>query len=156
MTPSSNCIKLIQRFEGYAKELPNGRVQAYPDPGSGGDPWTIGYGSTGPDIKKGTVWTRKQAEDRFVAHVSEFAEKVTRLLGGTATTQAQFDAMVSLAYNVGVGNLSSSTLLKFHKAGRYVEAANEFARWNKAAGKVMPGLIHRRAEEAKLYRGEVL
>ena len=106
---------------------------------SGGDPWTIGWGSTGPDIKKGVVWTQQQCDDRFASHLDEFAQKVSKLLGSTPTTQHQFDAMVSFAYNVGVGNLSASTLLKKHKAGDYKGAAAEFARWNKAAGKVLPG-----------------
>jgi len=58
---------------------------------------------------------------------------------------------VSFAYNVGVGNLQSSTLLKKHKAGDYRGAVAEFAKWNKAAGKVLPGLTKRRAAEAALY-----
>jgi lysozyme len=59
--------------------------------------------------------------------------------------------MVSFAYNVGVGNLQSSTLLKKHKAGDYAGAKAEFAKWNKAAGKVMNGLTRRRTAEAQLY-----
>lgn len=151
MTPGPDCTKLIQQFEGCAKKQPDGSFIAYPDPGSGGDPWTIGWGSTGPDIKKGTVWTQKQCDDRFTEHLAEFAGKVTKVLGAAPTTQNQFDAMVSFAYNVGVGNLSASTLLKKHKAGDHKGAAAEFARWNKAAGKVLPGLTRRRAAEAALY-----
>ncbi|HEX8625312.1 MAG TPA: lysozyme [Allosphingosinicella sp.] len=153
MTPGPDCIKLVQEFEGCAKRRPDGSFEAYPDPGSGGDPWTIGWGSTGPDIKKGVVWTQKQCDDRFTAHLGEFAANVSKVLGGTPTTQNQFDAMVSFAYNVGVANLSASTLLKKHKAGDYKGAAAEFGRWNKAAGKVMTGLTRRRAAEAKLYAG---
>jgi GH24 family phage-related lysozyme (muramidase) len=151
MQPSQACTKLIQQFEGCAKKQPNGSFMAYPDPGSGGDPWTIGWGSTGPDIKKGVVWTQKQCDDRFASHLDEFAQKVSKLLGSTPTTQSQFDAMVSFAYNVGVGNLSASTLLKKHKAGDQKGAAAEFAKWNKAAGKVLAGLTKRRAAEAALY-----
>jgi lysozyme len=151
MQPSQSCTKLIQQFEGCAKKQPDGSFVAYPDPGTGGDPWTIGWGSTGPDIKKGVVWTQQQCDDRFTAHLGQFAQKVSNLLGGCATTQHQFDAMVSFAYNVGVGNLSSSTLLRKHKAGDYKGAAAEFAKWNKAAGKVLPGLTRRRAAEAALY-----
>ena len=62
--------------------------------------------------------------------------------------------MVSLAYNVGLGNFASSTLLRKHKAGDFARAAAQFAVWNKAAGKVMQGLVSRRADEAKLYRGK--
>jgi lysozyme len=151
MQPSQACIRLIQEFEGCARKQPDGSFLAYPDPGTGGDPWTIGWGSTGPDIRKGVVWTQQQCDDRFAEHLDEFASKVSSLLGDTPTTQCQFDAMVSFAYNVGVGNLSSSTLLRKHKAGNYQGAAAEFARWNKAAGKVLPGLTRRRTAEAALY-----
>ena len=151
MTPSQSCTKLIQQFEGCAKKRPDGSFAAYPDPGSGGDPWTIGWGSTGADIKKGVVWTQQQCDDRFSTHVDEFGAKVAAALGSAATTQHQFDAMVSFAYNVGVGNFRSSTLLRKHKAGDYAGAAAEFAKWNKAAGKVMAGLSRRRAAEAALY-----
>ncbi|HMC93031.1 MAG TPA: lysozyme [Allosphingosinicella sp.] len=151
MTPSQSCTKLIQQFEGCAKKNPDGTFAAYPDPGSGGDPWTIGWGSTGADIKKGVIWTQQQCDERFASHVAEFGAKVAAALGGVPTTQHQFDAMVSFAYNVGVGNFQSSTLLKKHKAGDYAGAAAEFAKWNKAAGKVLPGLTKRRAAEAALY-----
>lgn len=151
MTPSESCIKLVQSFEGCAKKLPDGRVAAYPDPATGGDPWTIGWGSTGPDIHRGTVWTQQQCDDRFASDLAKFAGRVESLLGGAMTTQHQFDAMVSLAYNVGLGNLSSSTLLRKHKARDYAGAAGEFGRWNKAAGKVMAGLTRRRAAESALY-----
>ena len=70
MTPGPDCTKLVQEFEGCAKKQPDGTFAAYPDPGSGGDPWTIGWGSTGPDIKKGVVWTQKQCDDRFTEHLA--------------------------------------------------------------------------------------
>lgn len=149
-------IALIQEYEGYAKALPDGRVQAYPDPGTGGAPWTIGYGSTtdenGRPVKHGDIWTKERAQARFLAHVNEFAEAVSKLLGNAPTDAAQFGAMVSLAYNIGMGNFGSSTLLRKHKAGDYKGAAAEFTRWNKAAGRVMPGLTRRRNAEAALYR----
>lgn len=152
--PSRKGLDLIKSFEGYHKATADGGCEAYPDPGSGGDPWTIGFGSTGPDIKKGTRWTRAQADERFKAHVEEFAAGVRKLIGDATTTQGEFDALVSLAYNVGLGNLSSSTLLRLHKAGDKVGAADQFARWNKAAGRIMAGLTRRRAAEAALYRGQ--
>ncbi|MFL6845133.1 MAG: lysozyme [Allosphingosinicella sp.] len=151
MKPSQNCVSLVQEFEGCAKRQPDGSFAAYPDPGSGGDPWTIGWGTTGPDVRKGVVWTQQQCDDRFSAHLDEFAEKVSNILGDTPTTQNQFDAMVSFAYNLGPGALSSSTLLKKHRAGDFAGAAEEFAKWIKAAGRVLPGLVRRRAAEAALY-----
>ena len=152
MDPSSACIKLVQQFEGCAKKRADGRFDAYPDPGSGGDPWTIGWGTTGPDVRRGVTWTQQQCDDRFIEHLNEFAENVAKALSGAATSQPQFDALVSFSYNVGLGNLQKSTLLKKHKAGDFAGAANEFAKWNKAAGKVMNGLTRRRAAEAALYR----
>ena len=142
-------IALIKSFEGCAKKRADGMVEAYPDPGSGGDPWTIGWGSTGPDIKRGTVWTQAQCDERFTAHVARFADGIARSLGGAATTQHQFDAMVSLHYNTGA--LLASTLFRLHKAGDHAGAQAQFARWNKASGKVMAGLVRRRAAEAALY-----
>ena len=153
MVPSQDCINIIQRFEGCAKKRPDGSFAAYPDPGSGGDPWTIGWGSTGPDIKKGVVWSQKQCDERFTEHLQQFAAGVAKAIGNAPTRQHQFDAMVSFAYNVGIANLASSTLLKLHKAGDYQGAAAQFARWNKAAGKVLAGLTKRRAAEAALYAG---
>ncbi|WDA36392.1 lysozyme [Sphingobium sp. YC-XJ3] len=140
---SKNGLDLIKSFEGLS-------LKAYPDPGTGGEPITIGYGHTG-GIKLGTVWTQAQADSALAVDVSRFADGVAGLIGSAPTTQGQFDAMVSLAYNVGLANFGSSTLLKKHKAGDYAGAKTEFARWNKAAGKVMAGLTRRRAAEAELY-----
>jgi len=137
------------------KESEGLRLTAYPDPGSrDGHPWTIGYGSTGPDIRKGVVWTKDQAHARFVADVRRFEDQVEKVLKGAATTQGQFDALVHFAYNIGTRALSKSTLMRLHKAGNFDKAALEFARWNKNDGKVMAGLTKRRAEEAAMYRGE--
>jgi GH24 family phage-related lysozyme (muramidase) len=151
MDPSSACSKLVQQFEGCARKRPDGSFDAYPDPGTGRDPWTIGWGTTGQDIRQGVTWTQQQCDDRFAADLAKFAQGVARIIGDAPTTQHQFDAMVSFAYNVGTGNLSSSTLLRKHKAGDFAGAAAEFGKWNKAAGKVMAGLTRRRSAEAALY-----
>ncbi|MEA3003103.1 MAG: lysozyme [Sphingomonadales bacterium] len=151
MQPSAACTKLIHRFEGCEKRRSDGSFGAYPDPGTGADPWTIGWGTTGADVKPGIVWTQAQCDDRFAADLAKFAVKVMTAIGTASTTQHQFDAMVSFAYNVGVGNLTSSTLLRNHKAGDHPGAAAEFAKWNKANKKVMAGLTRRRAAEAALY-----
>jgi len=145
LTPSPAGVKLMHDFEGC-------RLQAYADPGSDdGHPWTIGWGSTGPGIAKGVVWTQQQADDRFAADLAKFAAKIRDVLGGAKTTGPQFDAMVSLAYNIGVGAFSKSTVLRKHRAGDYPGAQAAFAMWNKNDGAVMAGLTRRRAAEAARY-----
>jgi lysozyme len=150
-------LALIQSFEGCAKRRRDGSIVAYPDPGTGGAPWTIGWGSTtdeqGQAIAPGTVWTQARCDARFAAHVAEFAERVDTMLGETPTSPAQFDALVSLAYNIGVRALETSTLLRLHRASDHAAAAAQFARWNRAGGRVLAGLTRRRAAEAALYRG---
>jgi GH24 family phage-related lysozyme (muramidase) len=153
MTPSPACYALIKRFEGYAKLLPDGRCEAYPDPATGGAPWTIGYGSTGPDIHEGTIWTRAEAEERLERDVNKFAASINALIGNDPTTQNEFDALVCFSYNVGFSALAKSTLLSLHMKGDKAGAAEQFKRWNRAGGKEMPGLLRRRLAEADLYRG---
>jgi len=143
---SKNGLDLIKSFEGLS-------LKAYPDPGTGGEPITIGYGHTG-GIKLGTIWTQAQADSALADDVSRFADGVAGLIGSAPTTQNQFNAMVSLAYNIGTGNFGNSTLLRLHKAKDYAGAADQFAKWTRANGRVMAGLIRRRAAEAKMYRGQ--
>lgn len=142
-----SALDLIKQFEGC-------KLTAYPDPGSGGDPWTIGWGSTGAGIKKGVTWTQAQADARLVEDVRYFADGVRGLLGGAKTSDTQFGAMISLAYNVGLANFGSSTLLKLHKAGDYAGAADQFLRWNRAGGLVLAGLTRRREAERRVYLGK--
>ncbi|WP_186115432.1 lysozyme [Burkholderia gladioli] len=123
---------------------------AYPDPASGGDPWTIGYGATGAGIAKGVTWTQAQADARLDADLARFAAAVDRHVTAPLTP-AQKAALVDFVFNVGEGNFTSSTLLRKLNAGDYDGAADELPRWNLAAGKVMPGLVVRRARERDLF-----
>lgn len=143
--------QLIKNFEGCAKARPDGRFAAYPDPATGGAPWTIGWGSTGADIAKGLIWTQDECDARFDRDAAAFSAQIARLIGSAPTSQNQFDALVSLAYNIGAQNLAASTLLARHRAGDFIGARAQFARWNKANGTAMAGLTRRRAAEAGLY-----
>jgi len=139
--------RLMHQFEGC-------KLKAYPDPGSkDGHPWTIGWGSTGPDIGPGTVWTQEQADKRFEEDLGRFGAQVARLLGEAPTTAHQMAALVSLAYNIGAGEggLKTSTVLRKHKEGDYQGARAAFSRWRFNDGKEMPGLTRRRAAEAAVY-----
>ena len=150
MTPSPACIKLIEGFETCAKAMGEGVFAAYmPTPQ---DRPTIGWGSTGPDIAMGLTWTQAECDVRFATDLAKFATGVSAAITGE-TAQNQFDAMVSLAYNIGLGAFKASTLLRLHNAGDFTGADAQFAVWNKQAGKVLPGLVRRRATEAAMYRG---
>lgn len=140
------------RIIGFIKGFEKCRLTAYmPTPN---DVPTIGWGSTGPDIRLGMTWNQAEADSRFASDLADFAAGVRTALGSTPTTQSQFDAMVSLAYNIGIGAFRGSTLLTMHKVGDFTGAAAQFGRWNKQAGKVLNGLTRRRGEEASIYRGE--
>jgi lysozyme len=139
---SQKGIELIKQFEGYSSK-------AYPDPATGGAPWTIGYGTT-KGVKPGMVITAQQAEKMLRDDVAKFESGVSSLITAP-TTQGQFDAMVSLAYNIGLGNFGKSTLLKKHNSRCYTCAADQFRVWNRANGKVMNGLTKRRAAERQVY-----
>ena len=143
-------LQLIRQYEGCARLRRDGLVEAYPDPGTGGEPWTIGWGATGPDIGPGLVWTRSQCDARFEQDVARHARDVLGVLGSARTSQRQFDALVSFHYNTGA--IARATLTRLHIAGQFDRAADEFARWNKAGGRVLKGLVRRRRDEAALYR----
>lgn len=127
-----------------------------------GDPWTVGWGSTGLDhfnldpqgkptkIGPDTQWTQAQADQRKASDLEKFCKQVDDLVTANINDN-QFSALVSFAYNCGVGNLSGSTLLKRVNEGKFKEAADEFLKWNKAKGQVMAGLTRRRAAERELF-----
>ena len=140
---------LIMGFETCARALGGGRFAAYPDPGTGAAPWTIGWGSTGPDIHPGLIWTQAQCDARFDVDMPRYAAEVAHAISAAPTTQNQFDAMVSFHYNTGA--IARATLTQRHIAGDYAGAQAGFANWVKSGGVVMAGLVRRRAAEAALY-----
>lgn len=134
-------LALIKRFEGL-------RLKAYKCPA---DVPTIGYGSTGPHVRMGMTITEAEAEKLLIDDLDRFERGVVNLAG--AMTPSQFSALVAFSFNVGLGAFGTSTLLKKHLAGDHDGAADQFARWSKAGGRTLPGLVTRRAAEAALYRG---
>ncbi len=144
MKISSNGLAVIKNFESC-------KLEAYPDPGTGGAPWTIGWGHTGREVKPGLKWTQKQADETLLGDLARFENGVTSLMT-IDLKQGQFDALVSFAYNVGLTALKNSTLLEMVNNKRHDQALAQFARWNKSGGRVMKGLIRRRAAESWLWR----
>lgn len=146
MKTSLNGIRVLHYFESC-------RLKAYPDPATGGAPWTIGWGDTGPDVVPGLVITQAEADARFSRRLSQEFELGVAAVLTHIPTQGQFDGMVCLAYNIGLGNFKSSTLLKRYNIADMTDAADQFLRWNRANGVVMLGLRRRRAAERALFTG---
>lgn len=139
----------VKPFEGYARRLPNGDCVAYPDPGTGADPWTIGWGSTGRDIQPGTVWTVERAQTALQEHLAHFYAGLLRMSPRLANEPPRrVAAVLSWVYNCGLGNYRISTFKKRIDAGDWEGAREECVKWNKAAGRVLPGLTRRRVAEA--------
>ena len=137
---------LIMQFEGL-------KLTAYQD--SVGI-WTIGYGNTfyedGKPVKKGDIITHNRAIELFNLIVKKFEVGVDELVT-SLINQNQFDALVCLAYNIGLGNFKSSSLLKMvNKSPNDTTIYLQFLRWNKAKGKVIEGLTRRRMAESNLYK----
>ena len=141
-------LALIKTFEGL-------RLKAYPDPATGGAPWTIGYGLTSAagivPVVPGMTITAAQAEEYLVKALVKYEAAVSKALKRTPS-QNEFDAMVSLCYNIGPGNFAGSSVVRYFNAGDEAMAASSFLLWNKAGGKVMDGLKRRREAERKLFR----
>jgi len=110
---------------------------------------TIGYGHTGPNVFSNQVITQSEADTLLRLDVSRFEAAVDKVCSETA--QCQFDACVSLAYNIGPAAFARSSVARLHNLKRYAEAAQAFMLWNKAGGKVSRGLQSRRAKESALY-----
>jgi lysozyme len=115
---------------------------------------TIGFGSTGPHVKEGMTISLEEAETLLSSDLSRFERGVEAMTEGTPTSDNQFAALVSLAFNIGLGAFAGSTVLKRHKLGNRIGCANAFLMWVKAKGQVLKGLQRRREAERKLYLGE--
>ncbi|MFY0732297.1 lysozyme [Pseudomonas sp. NFX15] len=146
MRTSQNGIAVLKYFE-------NCSLSAYPDPATGGAPWTIGWGHTGPEVANGIVWTQAKADAQLLTDLAS-REMVVSCAVTKTLTQGQFDALVDFVYNLGAGNFEGSTLLKLINAGDMEGSMAQFGRWNRAAGRPMRGLTRRRAADAALFAGK--
>ena len=135
-------IDLLKHFEGFCGA-------AYPDPATGGDPWTIGYGFT-KGVQPGDMISLADAEERLKVEMAEFEGGVLKFCTRLPTPN-QLAAMTCLAYNIGLGNFKTSTVLHRHNSGETFAAGGAFLMWNRANGSVMNGLTRRREAERALY-----
>ena len=148
--PSVNrlTLHLIRRFEGF-------RARAYRDAAG---VWTIGYGHTSmagpPQVSPGMRITRAEAERILRQDVERFAHQVARVLGPDVMARLndnQFGALVSFAFNVGIGNLKRSAVLRAVREGRFDDVPRLLMRWTKAGGRRLRGLVRRRRAEGRLW-----
>ena len=134
-------VKLIRDSEGC-------ELTAYQCPAG---VWTIGWGHTGSDIKKGLVWTQEKADECLLViamktiNYSLLASPILK-----TSSPSKQAAIADFIYNLGIGNYKSSTLKKKVDEGRWSEAFTEIQRWNKCGGKILRGLTIRRNKEASL------
>jgi lysozyme len=133
-------LDLIKDFEGW-------RATAYLCPAN---VWTIGYGSTGAHVRPGMTITKERGEALLRADLARFEASVTRAVT-VDVSQNQYDAMVSLAFNIGIAGFGRSSVLRHVNARNWQAAAKAFALWNKGGGRVLAGLVRRREAEAKLF-----
>jgi lysozyme len=146
MKISQGGIDFIVRFEGLLKKLPDGRYTAYKCPAG---VWTIYAGCT-EGVHRGMIVTDAEGRAMFARELAKFEAVVNRLVK-VPLNQNEFDALVSFAYNCGEGALARSSILKRLNTGDRKGAAAAFGAWNKGGGRVLPGLVRRRKEEAALF-----
>ena len=146
MNTSDSGLKLIRSFEGL-------RLKTYRCPAG---IWTIGYGHTTaagpPEVREGMRITAGEAEAILKRDLGNFEAAVGAMVK-VPLTQAQFDVLVSFAFNCGAAALRRSTLLKRVNAGTFDAVPAELMKWTKADGRELPGLVRRRRAEAALWRG---
>ena len=139
-------LRLSTAGRNVLKRLEALRLTAYQDAVG---IWTIGYGHTA-GVQPGDTLPDPDAADAMLStDVSEFEAAVNSAVQNAS--QLQFDAMCLLAYNIGIAGFIRSSVLKAHNRGDYQSAARAFGLWNQAGGKILPGLVTRRAEEAAMY-----
>lgn len=141
-------LDLITEFEGL-------ELKAYPDPATGGDPWTIGYGSTGPRVRPGMTITKLQALEWLRDDIDTAARKLASVVKPDILgilSDSQYAALLSFAFNLGAK--PSWTIWKALNSRQFDAVPAQIMRFNKAAGKVMKGLTRRRAAECVLWNSE--
>ena len=161
MKTSSKAKEIIKHHEGV-------RVKPYLCPAK---LWTVGVGHVlypeqgklkledryrvSLSLSDNRAWTMEEVNALLDSDLARFERGVARLCPSSITRQGHFDALVSFSFNVGLGNLQNSGLRYKYNRGEYEEAANEFLKWTKGGGKVLPGLVKRRGEERLLFMGRM-
>lgn len=146
MKISDEGLRLVKSFEGYHTRLKDGSCAAYLCPARVP---TIGWGCT-EGVKLGMVWTEAEAEAALRREIAKFENAVNTSVT-VEINQNEFDAMVSLAYNIGAAGFKRSSVLRRLNKGDRSGAARAFHMWNRGGGRILAGLVSRRAREAALF-----
>lgn len=146
MKISDEGLRLVKSFEGYHTRLKDGSCAAYLCPARVP---TIGWGCT-ENVKLGMVWTEAEAQAALLREIAKFENAVNTSVT-VEMNQNEFDAMVSLAYNIGAAGFKRSSVLRRLNKGDRAGAAKAFHMWNRGGGRVLKGLVSRRAREAALF-----
>jgi lysozyme len=147
-------MKLSLEGRRFLQRLEECRLEAYPDgkKPDGTDKWSIGWGHNGDDVKPGMKITQAKADQLFLEDIAWAEEAVTKNVK-VSLQPNEFDALVSLIYNIGATKFRDSTLLSRLNANDRGSAASNFLRWNRYLGKVNAGLVRRRAAERYRFLG---
>ena len=140
--PSGEAVALIKRWEGC-------KLTSYQDVGG---VWTVGYGTTGPNIGPGVTITQVEADYLLTNRLNACGEGINRLTSADLT-QRQFDALCCLVYNIGLGAFERSTLLSYLNTNQIPEARAEILKWDHVHGVEVKGLYARRLDEWRLFQG---
>ena len=156
----SLALKLIQEFEGCAKRLPNGKLQAYPDPGTGGEPWTIGWGTTrihGKPVVEGQIITQAEADSELLGQVGQFQTHLSTSIPGWGQLRAnQKAALVSFAWNCGAdfyGASGFATITRNLRDRAYANVPSAMLLYVNPGTNVTAGLRRRRLAEGAMWEG---
>lgn len=149
-------MKMSNEGKKVTKYFETLKLTAYPDPATGGSPWTIGYGHTGKDVYKGLTITEAQANALLDADIAKAEGEVNKY--GHSLTQGQFDALVDMVFNMGSGFIKPDNIKgdfdDFVASGNTVEMRKRIPQFRMAAGKVMRGLVRRRAANVATWDGK--
>lgn len=141
MSPSDACLSLIKRFEGC-------ELKAYICPAG---ILTVGYGHTGPEVHVGLMIDQRTADAYLLKDATHAGDAINEMVK-VPLSQSQFDALVSFVFNVGAKAFQKSTMLRKLNAGDYLGAAMEFPKWRNGGGRVLDGLVARRAAEQAMFQ----
>jgi lysozyme len=146
-------VQLPQKALGFIMAFEGLSLNAYPDPGTRAEPFTIGYGSTemfGAPVKPGMTIDKEDAMNQLTIDATSAMNEVLSVVTVPLNVN-QLSALTDFVYNEGIGNFEKSTMLKYINESNFAAAAVEFPKWDMAADKVMSGLLNRRMTEQSLF-----